>query len=109
MSIDMERFGSKEQQTDFRDSVHGARTACPYRLQCRACGFEPEDVIVASPRCPKCDGSSWERFVYPRSLLTGPSRRIYERPTRARPSVDRLLGKHMSGVALQAASIGSPS
>jgi hypothetical protein len=82
MSIDMEHFGS----TEHRDLSYATNKlvpgAYPYRLQCRACGFEPEEAIVAPPRCPKCASSSWERFAYPRSLLGGFGRRMYERPDR---------------------------
>ena len=69
MSIAMERFGLSEQLPKSRASS-GLRSAeCPYRLQCRACGFEPVDAIASPLRCPKCAGSAWERFAFPRSLL----------------------------------------
>jgi len=82
MSIDMEHFGSTEHRAESQASNKFVGRAFPYRLQCRACGFEPEDPIVAPPRCPKCASSSWERFAYPRSLLADSGRRIYQRPAR---------------------------
>ena len=41
----------------------------PYRMQCRACGFEPLDASIAPLRCPKCATTSWERYTIPGSLL----------------------------------------
>jgi hypothetical protein len=70
MSIAMERFGSNEQLWESRVSSGSRGPAFPYRLQCRSCGFEPEDAITRPRRCPKCHGSAWERFAFPRSLLT---------------------------------------
>jgi rubrerythrin len=69
MSIAMEQFGSRERRSEFRASDECPSRAFPYRLQCRACGFEPENAVTAPPRCPKCAGGSWERFALPGSLL----------------------------------------
>jgi rubrerythrin len=70
MSIAMETFGSHERRSEFRASGELPKRAFPYHLQCRACGFEPEDAVTAPLRCPKCAGGSWERFALPGSLLT---------------------------------------
>jgi hypothetical protein len=43
-------------------------------LQCRACGFEPENVVTPPPLCPKCHGKSWERFAKPGSILENADR-----------------------------------
>jgi hypothetical protein len=40
-----------------------------FRAQCHACGFEPADPLSPPAVCPKCHGSSWERFVLPGSIL----------------------------------------
>ena len=32
-------------------------------VQCRACGYEPAAAEPTPPRCPKCRGGCWERFV----------------------------------------------
>jgi hypothetical protein len=69
MSIAMEQFGSSEQKSELLASSGSPGPGFPYRLQCRSCGFDPRDVIVPPPRCPKCAGHSWERFVFPGSLL----------------------------------------
>jgi rubredoxin len=83
MSIDMEHFGSTAQRTETRPQSDATSLAFPYRLQCRACGFEPEDAITPPHRCPKCAGSAWERFALPRSLLTGADQRAGDRAERA--------------------------
>jgi predicted Zn-ribbon and HTH transcriptional regulator len=69
MSISMERFASQgEFLTYSADRPILARPAV-FQLQCRSCGFEPEDVVVAPRVCPKCHGESWERFAKPGSIL----------------------------------------
>jgi len=68
MSIAMERFGLNAlAETDLSGGSPAPRL--PYRLQCHYCSFEAADAIAAPPRCPKCAGASWDRFVMPRSLL----------------------------------------
>lgn len=80
MSIAMERFGSNEQLSE-SGALNGLRSpAFPYRLQCRACGFEPVDAITRPLRCPKCTGRAWERFAFPRSLLISADRRANDSP-----------------------------
>ena len=75
MSISMERFGSNEQLSESRVSSGSRGPAFPYRLQCRACGFEPDDAIAPPPRCRKCDGRTWERYAFPGNLLVNANRR----------------------------------
>ena len=45
-----------------------------FTVQCRQCGFEPEECLVPPPVCPKCHGQSWERFTKPGSLLSNAER-----------------------------------
>jgi len=71
----MEKFGMTDEPTKFRASIVVPGRVSPYRLQCRACGFEPLDAIVAPKRCPKCACRAWERFAFPRSLLMNATRR----------------------------------
>ena len=80
MSISMERFGSYEQSSESRVSSGLPGSAFPYRLQCRACGFEPVDGMIGPSRCPKCHGSAWERFALPRTLLMNNDRRANNPP-----------------------------
>ena len=86
MSISMERFGSYEQVSESRVSSGLQDSAFPYRLQCRACGFTPVDAVIGPPRCPKCHGSAWERFAFPRNLLMNADRRP-DNPPALRPSL----------------------
>ena len=77
MSISMERFGSNEQLSESCTSSGSRGPAFPYRLQCRACGFEPADAITRPRRCPKCAGSAWEQFAFPGNLVVNADRRAY--------------------------------
>jgi predicted Zn-ribbon and HTH transcriptional regulator len=43
-------------------------------VQCRCCGFEPEDGVVPPRTCPKCHSQSWERFARPGSILANAGR-----------------------------------
>lgn len=74
MSIAMERFGLSS-QPESRESGGSPNPTFPYRMQCRACGFEPAAALIEPRRCPKCGGSSWERFAFPGSLLVSFERR----------------------------------
>jgi rubredoxin len=76
MSIAMEIFGMTEQPAKFGASIEMPGHLFPYRLQCRACGFEPLDAIVPPPRCPKCAAGAWERLPIPRSLLMNATRQF---------------------------------
>ncbi len=70
MSISMDRFASEGQFETY--NPHPAMIPQPtlmFTLQCRACGFEPEDVVTIPRLCPKCHARSWERFKRPGSIL----------------------------------------
>ena len=83
MSIGMERF-AYEPSAESRDAGRSQAPGFPYRLQCRACAFEPDDAMAVPPVCPKCFGSAWERFAAPRSLLMNADRRAKERSSTQR-------------------------
>ena len=40
-------------------------------VQCRSCGYEPPRGM-ARPRCPKCGGGCWEKFVQVGKLRPDP-------------------------------------
>jgi predicted Zn-ribbon and HTH transcriptional regulator len=84
MSISMEPFESHEQLSQSHPSNGLPALIFPYRLQCRACGFEPADAITAPQRCIKCNRSAFERFPLPKSLLKSSDQRskafIYAAP-----------------------------
>jgi hypothetical protein len=75
MSIAMEPFGSNEERSKSQRSSTWRRAIFPYRVQCRACGFEPIGAGIPPKRCEKCHSCSWEQFAFPRSLLMNADRR----------------------------------
>jgi len=38
-------------------------------VNCHYCGYSPGNGIPASGLCPKCGGSSWERFALAKRLI----------------------------------------
>ena len=76
MSISMEPFGWQAISSHQPSSAQSPKRMFPYHLQCRACGYEPEDLVLAPrAKCPKCAATAWERFTRPGSLLDDAERR----------------------------------
>ena len=69
MSISMEKFSSDGQFASYDPFQSPVKRVSMFHLQCRRCGFEPEDAVVAPRICPKCHGAAWERFTRPGSIL----------------------------------------
>ena len=74
MSISMERFESKGQFVTYDPFARNISRVAIFQLQCRCCGFEPEDVVSPPKACPKCHGEAWERFAKPGSILDNANR-----------------------------------
>ena len=74
MSIGMQRFGSEGHFATYDRFAQPEERAAIFQLQCRCCGFEPEDVVVPPRCCPKCHGEAWERFARPGSILSNANR-----------------------------------
>ncbi len=74
MSISMDRFASQGQFATYDPFAKAPQRVAIFTLQCRHCGFEPEDAVVAPRLCPKCHGQSWERFAKPGSILENAER-----------------------------------
>ena len=74
MSISMERFESHGQFATFDPFSSPQQRVAVFQLQCRSCGFEPEDVVTPPKLCPKCHGESWERFAKPGGILENANR-----------------------------------
>ena len=74
MSISMDRFASHGQFATYDPFAHTPQQVAVFTLQCRHCGYEPEDVVVPPRLCPKCHGQSWERFAKPGSILQNAER-----------------------------------
>ena len=74
MSISMDRFASEGHFATYDPFNRAGQKVMIFQMQCRCCGYEPEDVIVAPRVCPKCHGEAWERFAKPGSILENADR-----------------------------------
>ena len=74
MPVSLERFGSEGHFLRYNPFPPLAVGKSVFTLQCRSCGFEPEDVVIPPKRCLKCHGQSWERFVRSGSTLDNADR-----------------------------------
>ena len=74
MSISMERFGSQGHFVTYDPFAKSIQRVTIFQIQCRSCGFEPEDPVTAPRFCPKCRGTSWERYARPGSILENANR-----------------------------------
>lgn len=74
MSISMEPFASAGRFPSYDPYEAAPQRVAVFQLQCRSCGFEPEDVVVAPRLCPKCHSAAWERFARPGSILDNANR-----------------------------------
>lgn len=73
MSIGMEPFASEGHFATYTPrAIPGSETI--FTMQCRSCGFEPEQAVTAPRICPKCHAKSWERFARPGSILANAAR-----------------------------------
>lgn len=74
MSIGMDRFAAHGSYPTYSPVAATVPTVAVFQVQCRCCGYEPEDAVVPPRLCPKCHGKSWERFAKPGSILTNANR-----------------------------------
>jgi len=74
MSISTDRLASHGHFLTYDPFQSTPARITVFQLQCRRCGFEPEDTVVAPKVCPKCHGESWERFARPGSILENANR-----------------------------------
>jgi hypothetical protein len=70
----MERFGSDGHFASYDPQQHLPQRVSVFLLQCRACGFEPDDVVRPPKICPKCHSEAWERYARPGSILQNADR-----------------------------------
>jgi uncharacterized OB-fold protein len=73
MSIGTEHWASEGVFATY-DPFKSASRVTIFRIQCRSCGYEPDDAMVTPRTCPKCHGDSWERFAQPGSILSNADR-----------------------------------
>ena len=74
MSISMDKFAAEGHFATYDPFATLAPKIAVFHLQCRCCGFEPEDTVVPPRLCPKCHGQSWERFAKPGGILENADR-----------------------------------
>jgi hypothetical protein len=74
MSISMEKFSSEGKFASFDPFAGTLPRVNVFRVECRCCGFEPEDTTVPPRICPKCHGQSWHRFAKPGGILDNAER-----------------------------------
>ncbi len=74
MSIGMEQFGSHGRFLTYDPYQAAPQRVKVFQLQCRQCGFEPDDPVTTPKLCPKCHSQSWERFTRPGSILNNAER-----------------------------------
>ncbi len=74
MSISMEPFASEGHYLTYDPHHAQVTTVAMFQLQCRSCGFEPAEAVVAPRYCPKCHSNSWERYTRPGSILDNAKR-----------------------------------
>lgn len=74
MSISMERFASEGHFATYDPCHNVPSRVAVFQMQCRCCGFEPDDFVVAPRVCPKCHSESWERYAKPGSILENANR-----------------------------------
>ncbi len=74
MSISMEPFASGGHYPTYSPLESAVNRVAIFTLQCRSCGFEPYNAVVAPRLCPKCHSNAWERFARPGSILDNADR-----------------------------------
>lgn len=74
MSISMESFAATGMFATYDPYRSESDRVAVFQMQCRCCGYEPEDVVRAPRTCPKCHAQSWERFTRPGSILDNSER-----------------------------------
>lgn len=79
--IDDVVFTDSEREALYQEMLHDIRVRRQFRvdpsdsgpkvvfLECHYCGYSAEDGLPPSGICPKCGGSSWERFALSRRLV----------------------------------------
>jgi hypothetical protein len=65
----MEKFAASGQFPTYELAPRLTENVMVFAIQCRCCGYEPDDTVIAPKLCPKCHSNSWERYAKPGSLL----------------------------------------
>ena len=73
MTIGMDSFAAKGAFETYDPFATDSQVTV-FQLQCRSCGYEPDDVVSTPHTCPKCRAEAWERFARPGSILENSNR-----------------------------------
>ncbi len=73
-SFSMEHLVAKKNSAKYDPYQPALERAMVFQVQCRMCGYEPEDILHPPRICPKCHGQAWERFARPGSILQNADR-----------------------------------
>ena len=74
MSFSLSEFVAKKPAVKYDPYQPIMARAMVFQVQCRMCGFEPEDILHPPRICPKCHSEAWERFARPGSILENADR-----------------------------------
>lgn len=74
MSFVMSRMIAKGTYASYDPYKTVSERLSVFVVQCRCCGYEPEDMVLPPRTCPKCHGQGWERFARPGSILANAER-----------------------------------
>ena len=76
MSISMDSFASEGHFARYEPHAVFAPPVNVMKVECRCCGFEPENAVVPPRICPKCHSRAWERFARPGGILENAERDV---------------------------------
>jgi len=74
MPVSMDGFRTIGQFATYDPFAKADRSVAVFQIQCRSCGYEPADAVSPPSVCPKCNGTSFERFARPGSILENAER-----------------------------------
>lgn len=73
MPISVDRFEAQGLFPTYNPFGRSGKPVSMFQVQCCNCGWEPNDIVLPKV-CPKCHGSSFERFARPGSILENANR-----------------------------------
>ena len=74
MSYSMDSLVAKKNVVKYEPHQLVVARTMVFQVQCRMCGFEPENTLHPPRICPKCHSQSWERYARPGSILQNADR-----------------------------------
>lgn len=74
MPVSMDRFGSSGHFATWDPFARTPSRVAVFQIQCRSCGYDAPDTVSPPSVCPKCNGTTFERFARPGSILENAER-----------------------------------